>query len=85
MIGKGERGQGVVDAMKKYGAVYFATTGGAAALIAEKIVSSKIVAYEDLGAEAIRELIVEDFPAVVAQDSLGNNIYVMGKKEYQVI
>ena len=85
MIGKGERGQGVVDAMKNYGAVYFATTGGAAALIAEKIVYSKIVDYEDLGAEAIRELVVENFPAVVAQDSSGNNIYEMGKKEYQIV
>lgn len=84
MIGKGERGQNVVDAMKEHGAVYFATTGGAAALIAEKIVSSKIVAYEDLGAEAIREVVVKDFPAVVAQDSHGDNIYVMGKQQYKV-
>ena len=85
MIGKGERGEGVVDAMKKFGAVYFATTGGAAALIAEKIVSAKIVAYEDLGAEAIRELVVDGFPAVVAQDSDGNNIYETGKKQYRIV
>jgi len=83
MIGKGERGNNVVEAMKKYGAVYFATIGGAAALIARRIVSSKIVAYEDLGAEAIRELEVKDFPAVVAQDSHGNNIYVTGKAKYK--
>jgi len=84
MIGKGERGEKVVEAMKKYGAVYFATTGGAAALIARKIVSSKIVAYEELGAEAIRELVVKDFPAVVAQDSYGNNIYLTGKAQYKI-
>jgi fumarate hydratase subunit beta len=84
MIGKGERGEKVVEAMKKYGAVYFATTGGAAALIARKIISSKIMAYEDLGAEAIRELVVKDFPAIVAQDSYGNNIYLTGKAQYKI-
>ncbi|MFC1562757.1 Fe-S-containing hydro-lyase [candidate division KSB1 bacterium] len=84
MIGKGERGENVVEAMKKHGAVYFASTGGAAALIAKSIVSAKIVAYEDLGPEAIRELEVKDFPAVVAQDSHGNNVYVTGKEKYKI-
>ena len=85
MIGKGERAENVVEAMKKYGAVYFASTGGAAALIARSIVSSKIVAYEDLGPEAIREMTVKDFPAVVAQDSHGNNVYKTGKEKYKVV
>ncbi len=75
MIGKGARGQEVVDAMKTYGAVYFAATGGAAALIARSIKKAEVVAYEDLGAEAIRRLEVEDFPAIVAQDCFGNSLY----------
>jgi len=85
MIGKGERGENVVESMKEHGAVYFASTGGAAALIARSIVSSKIVAYEDLGPEAIREMTVKDFPAVVAQDSHGNNVYKTGKEKYKVV
>lgn len=75
MIGKGARGTEVVDAMKQYGAVYFAATGGAAALIARSIKKAEVVAYEDLGAEAIRRLEVEDFPAIVAQDCFGNSLY----------
>lgn len=75
MIGKGARGQEVVEAMKKHGAVYFAATGGAAALIARSIKKAEVVAYEDLGAEAIRRLEVEDFPAIVAQDCFGNSLY----------
>ncbi|RKZ31502.1 Fe-S-containing hydro-lyase [bacterium] len=82
MIGKGPRGQNVVDAMKEHGAVYFAATGGAAALIAKSIKSAKVIAYEDLGAEAIRELEVEDFPVIVAQDSKGESLYEKGKAEY---
>jgi fumarate hydratase subunit beta len=82
MIGKGERTAPVVDAMKKHGAVYFAATGGAAALISKSIVSSEIVAYEDLGAEAIRKLEVKDFPLIVAQDCEGGNVYVEGQKKY---
>ncbi len=85
MIGKGERGENVVEAMKKFNAVYFASTGGAAALIARCIISSKIIAYEDLGAEAVREMVVKDFPAVVAQDAYGNNIYVTGKEKYKIV
>ena len=85
MIGKGERGEGVVEAMKKHGAVYFASTGGAAALIAKSIVSAEIIAYEDLGAEARGELEVKDFPAIVAQDTHGNNVYKTGKEKYRSV
>ncbi|MCD6379729.1 Fe-S-containing hydro-lyase [bacterium] len=82
MIGKGERTEPVVDAMKKGTAVYFAATGGVAALIARSVLSSEIVAYEDLGAEAIRRLEVKDFPIIVAQDCYGGNAYVEGQKKY---
>lgn len=75
MIGKGELGDDVIDAMKKYGAVYFGAIGGAGALISKSIKKVEIVAYEDLGAEAIRRLEVEDFPAVVVIDCKGNNLY----------
>ncbi len=83
MIGKGERNEKVVDAMKEHGAVYFAATGGAAALISKRITGAEVIAYEDLGAEAIRELTVEDFPVIVAQDSSGGNIYTEGQKKYR--
>ena len=82
MIGKGKRGPEVIDAMKEHGAVYFGAIGGCGALLSRCIKSAKIVAYEDLGAEAIRELVVEDFPAVVIIDSLGNNLYETGKADY---
>ena len=82
MIGKGERSDEVVSAMKKHGAVYFAATGGAAALISKRITSAEVVAYEDLGAEAIRKLEVENFPVIVAQDSEGGNIYKEGQEKY---
>lgn len=82
MIGKGKRGPEVVDAMKKHGAVYFGTIGGCGALLSRCIRSARVVAYEDLGAEAIRELIVEDFPVTVIIDSLGNNLYETGKEQY---
>jgi len=82
MIGKGPRGKGVVEAMKRYKAVYFAAVGGAAALIAKSVKSSRIVAYEDLGTEAIRELEVEDFPVIVANDVLGNDLYEEGIRKY---
>ena len=78
MIGKGPRGKEVVDAMKKHGAVYFAAVGGAGALLAKCVRGARVVAYEDLGAEAIRELKVEKFPAIVAIDSNGNNLYERG-------
>lgn len=75
MIGKGERDESVVNAMKKHKAVYFGAIGGAGALIAECIKSVEVVAYEDLGTEAIRCLEVKDFPAVVVIDCEGNSLY----------
>ena len=82
MIGKGKRGPEVIEAMKEHGAVYFGAIGGCGALLSRCIKSAKIVAYEDLGAEAIRELVVEDFPAVVIIDAQGNNLYETGKADY---
>ena len=82
MIGKGKRGPEVVTAMKEYGAVYFGAIGGCGALLGKCIKKAEIVAYEDLGAEAIRRLEVEDFPVVVIIDSLGNNLYESGREAY---
>ena len=73
----------VVEAMKKHGAVYVAATGGAAALISKRIVGAEVIAYEDLGAEAIRKLTVEDFPVIVAQDAKGGHIYTEGQEKYR--
>lgn len=82
MIGKGKRSPDVIEAMKKYGAVYFAAIGGAGALLSSCIKSAEIVAYEDLGAEAVRKLEVTDLPVVAVIDSFGNNLYEMGRQEY---
>ncbi len=82
MIGKGKRGIEVIDAMKKHGAVYLGAVGGCGALLSRCIKKSEVVAYHDLGAEAIHRLEVEDFPAVVIIDSLGNNLYEKGREEY---
>ncbi len=82
MIGKGARLPEVVDAMKKYSGVYFGAIGGAGALLAKCIKQCKLVAYEDLGAEALRELYIEDMPLVVIIDSEGNNLYEDGRKAY---
>ncbi|MBE6673284.1 MAG: Fe-S-containing hydro-lyase [Ruminococcaceae bacterium] len=82
MIGKGKRGPEVIAAMKEHGAVYFGAIGGLGALLSKCIKKAEIVAYEDLGAEAIRRLEVEDFPVVVIIDSEGNNLYETGRKEY---
>ena len=82
MIGKGKRGPEVIAAMKEHGAVYFGAIGGCGALLSKCIKKAEIVAYEDLGAEAIRRLEVEDFPAIVIIDSEGNNLYETGRKEY---
>jgi len=82
MIGKGKRSAEVVESMKKNGAVYFGAIGGAGALLAKCIKKAEIVAYEDLGAEAIRRLEVEDLPAVVIIDSQGNNLYEQGRADY---
>ncbi|MGI6091518.1 MAG: Fe-S-containing hydro-lyase [Veillonellaceae bacterium] len=83
MIGKGSRSAEVVDAMKKHGAVYFAAVGGAAALISKCIKKYEVLAYGDLGPEAIAALTVEDFPAIVVVDSEGNNFYEEGQKPYR--
>ena len=83
MIGKGSRGKEVIDAMKKYKAIYFAATGGAGALISKRIKKSEVVAYEDLGPEAIRRLEVEEFPVIVINDVSGNDLYIEGKKRYR--
>lgn len=82
MIGKGKRGPEVIAAMKEHGAVYFGAIGGCGALLSKCIKKAEIVAYEDLGAEAIRRLEVEDFPAIVVIDSEGNNLYESGREEY---
>ncbi len=82
MIGKGKRGAEVVDAMKKHGAVYFGAIGGCGALLGRCVKSAEVVAYDDLGAEAIRRLLVEDFPVVVVIDSEGNNLYESGRRDY---
>ena len=75
MIGKGKRNKEVIDSMVKNKAVYFAAVGGAGALLSKKIKASKVIAYDDLGTEAIRELYVEEFPAIVVIDSEGSNLY----------
>ena len=82
MIGKGARLPEVVDAMKKYSGVYFGAIGGAGALLAKCIKSCELIAYEDLGAEALRKLYIEDMPLVVIIDSEGNNLYEDGRKAY---
>ncbi|WIF94098.1 Fe-S-containing hydro-lyase [Caminicella sporogenes] len=83
MIGKGSRSKKVIDGMIKNKAVYFAAIGGAGALIADCIKESEIIAYEDLGPEAIRRLKVENFPVVVVIDSKGNNLYETERKKYE--
>ncbi len=82
MIGKGNRGADVIEAMKKHKAVYFGATGGAGALLARSIKKAETIAYEDLGPEAIQRLEVEDFPVVVINDTRGNDLYVEGAKKY---
>ena len=82
MIGKGARLPEVVEAMKKYSGVYFGAIGGAGALLAKCIKKAELIAYEDLGAEALRKLYVEDMPLVVIIDSEGNNLYEEGRKAY---
>ena len=82
MIGKGSRGPEVISAMRKYGAVYFGAIGGCGALLSKCIKKAEVIAYDDLGAEAIRRLEVEDFPVVVVIDSEGNDLYETGRKNY---
>ena len=75
MVGKGARSKEVIDAIVRNGGVYFAAIGGAAALIAKSIKSEELLCYEDLGTEAVRRYVVEDFPCIVVVDSEGSNIY----------
>lgn len=82
MIGKGKRSREVIDTMKKHGAVYFGAIGGCGALLSSCIKKSEVIAYDDLGAEAIRRLEVENFPAIVLIDSYGNNLYEIGRADY---
>ena len=82
MIGKGKRSPEVIEAMKQHGAVYFGAIGGCGALLSKCIRKAEVIAYPDLGAEAIRRLEVEDLPAVVVIDSDGNNLYQTGREEY---
>jgi len=84
MIGKGLRSQAVKDAMVKYGAVYLGAIGGAGAVISRSIKKSEVVAYEELGAEAVRRLEVEDFPVTVVNDIHGGDLYEEGKARYRV-
>ena len=84
MIGKGMRSQEVKDAIKKYKAMYFASIGGAGALISKSIKKSEVIAYEELGAEAVRRLEVEDFPVTVINDIYGGDLYQEGKDRYHV-
>jgi fumarate hydratase subunit beta len=82
MIGKGMRKKEVIEAMKKYKAVYFAATGGAGALLAKAIKKAQVVAYEELGPEAVNRLEVVDFPVTVVNDTRGNDLYQEGMKKY---
>lgn len=82
MIGKGKRTQEVKDAIVRNGAVYFAAVGGAGALLSKSITASEVIAYDDLGTEAIRKLEVENFPVIVVIDSQGNNLYETAIKQY---
>ncbi len=83
MIGKGLRSEEVINSIKKNKAVYFAAVGGAAALIARSVKKSEVIAYEDLGAEAIFRFYVEDFPVIVVVDSAGNNLYELEPPKYR--
>ncbi len=83
MIGKGNRSQAVKEAIKQYKAVYLAAIGGAGALIAKSIKQAEVIAYEDLGVEAILRLNVENFPAIVANDIYGEDLFEQGKARYQ--
>jgi fumarate hydratase subunit beta len=83
MIGKGNRDISVIDSIKLNKAVYFVATGGAASLLAKKIKKAEVIAYSELGPEAVHKLFVEDFPVTVCIDSQGNNYYEIGRKKYE--
>ena len=82
MIGKGKRGPDVIAAMQQHGAVYFGAIGGCGALLSKCIKKAEVIAYDDLGAEAIRRLEIENFPVIVVIDSKGNNLYEIGREKY---
>jgi len=84
MIGKGSRSPEVIAAIKKHGAVYFGAIGGIAALGAQRITKAEIVAYEDLGPEAIRKLTIVDFPAIVINDAQGNDLYLAARHQWRI-
>ena len=84
MIGKGKRNQDVKDACVDYDGIYFGATGGAGALLGKQIKSAEVIAYPELGPEAVRKLEVEDFPVTVINDTYGNDLYQMGREQYEV-
>lgn len=84
MIGKGKRNQAVKDACVEYGGIYFGATGGAGALLGKQIKSAEVIAYEELGPEAIRKLEVVDFPVTVINDTYGADLYQAGRDQYEV-
>jgi fumarate hydratase subunit beta len=84
MIGKGKRNQAVKDACVAYDGIYFGATGGAGALLGKQIKSAEVIAYPELGPEAVRKLVVENFPVTVINDTYGNDLYQMGREQYEV-
>ncbi|AKF25383.1 fumarate hydratase [Sulfurovum lithotrophicum] len=84
MIGKGKRNQVVKDACKEYDGIYFGATGGAGALLGKKITSAEVIAYPELGPEAVRKITVKDFPVTVINDTYGNDLYQMGREQFEV-
>ena len=84
MIGKGKRNQEVIEACKKYGGVYFGATGGAGALLGKLIKKAEVIAYPELGPEAIRKLEVENFPVTVINDTFGADLYKIGREQYEI-
>lgn len=85
MIGKGKRNDAVKNSIIKNSAVYLGAIGGAGALLAKHVVKSEVIAYDDLGTEAVRKLTVKNFPVTVIIDSLGNDLYEIGKNKYKVV
>ncbi len=83
MVGKGQRSRGLVKQFVDHRAVYFVAVGGAAALLSEQIEESRVIAYEDLGTEAVRQLVLKDFPVIVANDIQGNDLFLAGWKRYR--
>ena len=83
MIGKGPREEPVKKAIKKFKSIYFAAIGGAGALLSEKIINSEVIAFKDLGTEAIRRLEVKDFPAIIVNDIFGNDLFEQGNNQFK--